>query len=189
MLDKNLRLFQVLFILLLLGLFFTSCKGRQGSAANTVVAESAESKALREKYALILGVDAEPLKKDVRMLAFIDEWYGVPYKYGGKDKSGVDCSSLTSMLLRQVFAVNVSGSAQGLYDQCRQIEVSDLKQGDLVFFKIESKKVSHVGVYITNNRFVHATTKKGVMINDLGEAYYKKYFFAAGKIRSSTENK
>jgi lipoprotein Spr len=59
-----------------------------------------------------------------------------------------------------------------------------MEEGDLVFFKIEGNQVSHIGVYLQNNKFVHATTKKGVIINDLDELYYKKYYFKSGRINN-----
>jgi cell wall-associated NlpC family hydrolase len=186
LLDKNIRLIQALFILILLGLFFTSCRGNRDTKSTArVEAESAEVKALREKYALQLGVEAEALKRQAALLRFVDEWYGVPYKYGGKDKNGIDCSAFSSLLLLNVYGITAGGSAQGMYEQCKTVEVAELKEGDLVFFKIESKKVSHVGVYLMNNKFIHATTRKGVMINDLNETYYKKYFFAGGKLKTT----
>ena len=57
-----------------------------------------------------------------------------------------------------------------------------MKEGDLVFFKIGQSTVSHVGVYLANDRFVHASTSSGVMISDLNEAYWKKYYAGGGRI-------
>lgn len=121
---------------------------------------------------------------DINNLAlyqFIDEWYGTPYKYAGKSKSGVDCSGFTGILLREVFGKEVSGSSASIYNGCEKILKEELKEGDLVFFRIESKEISHVGVYLQNNRFVHASTVGGVMINDLQKEYYVKYFAGAGR--------
>jgi murein DD-endopeptidase / murein LD-carboxypeptidase len=179
LLDKSFRLFRILFLAALLALFLSSCRSSRNGSTNT--SSNAEEISLKEKYALQLGVDKKELS-NVSLLKFVDEWYGIPYKYGGKDKSGIDCSAFSCQLLKQVFGKTFSGSAQGLHDQCKSVKPSSLKTGDLVFFKIENTKVSHVGVYLMNNKFVHATTKKGVMINDLGENYYKKYFYAGGRI-------
>ena len=54
----------------------------------------------------------------------------------------------------------------------------------MVFFKIENDNINHIGIYLQNNKFVHASTKKGIMIDDLDEAYYKKYFFKAGRLKN-----
>ena len=70
-----------------------------------------------------------------------------------------------------------------MYNQCKHISKQELQEGDLVFFRIDSKDISHVGIYLQNNKFVHATTKAGVMIDDLDEEYYKKYFISGGKTK------
>jgi lipoprotein Spr len=141
----------------------------------------AAGRQLLGKYSSLLGVEEKQIS-DVRLYRFIDEWYGTPYKYAGKTKSGVDCSGFSSALYREVYGKNISGSASGIYEQCRVISQGKLHEGDLVFFKIESGKVSHVGVYLQNNKFVHASTKKGVVISDLDEPYYKKYFYKGGRL-------
>jgi lipoprotein Spr len=143
---------------------------------------SSKEKKLADKYATMLGVSPEQVDH-IALYKFIDDWYGVPYKYGGKNKNGIDCSNFTSTLYADVYNVKVSGSSSGIYQQCEQVSKSKLKEGDLVFFKIDQDKISHIGIYLMNNKFVHATTKKGVMIDDLDEAYYKKYFYKAGRLK------
>lgn len=152
---------------------------------------SATSKAdqeLKKKYAGLLGVTEKEVT-NVKLYRFIDEWYAVPYKYGGKAKTGVDCSGFTSILLRDVYGIELVGSANSMHEACENVKEKDLKEGDLVFFKINSNKVSHVGVYLQNRRFVHASTKRGIVINNLDEAYYKKYFFKGGRPKSTASSK
>lgn len=157
-------------------LLFASCK----SSKNTTNTESLSSKKTRTKYASLIGVSENQIS-NINLYSFIDEWYGVPYKYSGKTKSGIDCSGFTSLLLQKVYSKNIGGSASSIYDQCKSISKKDLQAGDLVFFKIESDKISHIGVYLQNNKFVHASTKKGVIINDLNEDYYKKYYYKSAR--------
>ena len=73
--------------------------------------------------------------------------------------------------------------ANDIYIQSVKSEIKEAKSGDLVFFKINSKTVSHIGVYIKDDFFVHASSSRGVMISNLDEAYYKEYFFCIGKIK------
>ncbi|HEU4717688.1 MAG TPA: NlpC/P60 family protein [Bacteroidia bacterium] len=164
------RITPVLFLLLV------ACHGQKH------VASSDSDNALRKKYAGILQVDEKEIT-NLRLYRFIDEWYGVPYKYGGKTKAGIDCSGLTCTLYSEVYGKTISGSAASLNDQCEEVKEKNLAEGDLVFFKIGSDKVSHVGVYLQNRHFVHASTHKGVMISSLDEAYYQKYFFRGGKLK------
>jgi len=81
-----------------------------------------------------------------------------------------------------VYNITITGSVVDIYKNCKHIKASQLKEGDLVFFKINKRSVSHVGVYLHNQKFVHASVHTGVTIDDLGEDYYKKYFCGAGRI-------
>jgi murein DD-endopeptidase / murein LD-carboxypeptidase len=138
-------------------------------------------KELIKKYATLMNISESDLK-NVKLLEFIDEWYGVPYKYGGKSKEGVDCSNFTTLLMQNVYNKTIVGPSESIQKSTKEININNLKEGDLVFFKIEQKKVSHVGIIIHDKYFVHATTKKGVMLNHLDENYYKKYFYKAGRL-------
>jgi murein DD-endopeptidase / murein LD-carboxypeptidase len=193
------RILYLLFICAFLSHFLSSCgssKNSTGKKAKTEKAskkESAESaaerarkeaeRAIKVKYADILGVSINDIQ-NTRLYEFIDEWEGVPYKYGGRAKSGVDCSNFATLIYENVYSKNLTGSCANLYEMCKNISQNDLKEGDLVFFKIEKGKISHVGVYLGNKKFVHATTKKGVMINCLDESYYKKYYYNGGRFKN-----
>ena len=161
---------------------FFSCTSQQHA---TVSESSKADAALKKKYATILGVDEKQIT-NLALYKFIDEWYGTPYKYGGKTKEGIDCSDLVCVLYAQVYKKTISGSASSLYDNCDVIAQKNLEEGDLVFFKIDSDKVSHVGIYLQNRHFLHASSHHGVIINSLDEAYYVKYFFKGGRIKSVT---
>ncbi|GAB4143517.1 MAG: NlpC/P60 family protein [Bacteroidia bacterium] len=168
-------------LLALLAIFFvlfeSGCKNSK-SATET----KDNNKSLKEKYAAILGVPTSEIQ-NVTLYKFIDEWYGVPYKYGGKSKDGVDCSGFTSILQSRVYNKTIEGSAASIFNDCKPLSQNELKEGDLVFFKISGDKISHVGVYLQNRKFVHASTKKGVIINSLDEDYYRKYYYKGGRIK------
>ena len=100
-----------------------------------------------------------------------------------KNKNGIDCSNFTSTLYSNVYSKPLTGSSSSIFNQCKVISKNNLEEGDLVFFKIDGDNISHIGVYLQNNKFVHATTKKGVMIDDLDEEYYKKYYYKGGRIK------
>ncbi len=137
---------------------------------------------LKKKYADILGVSESDIKNE-KLYQFINEWYGTPYKYGGKDKHGIDCSGMTSVLYNAVYQKTISSSTKALVNEVKKIKTSDLKEGDLVFFNTNGKSISHVGVYLQNNKFVHASTKRGVMISNLSEPYYVKTYVSAGRVK------
>ncbi|OFZ00922.1 MAG: hypothetical protein A3K10_02245 [Bacteroidetes bacterium RIFCSPLOWO2_12_FULL_31_6] len=174
--------FLILSILLFFAVSISSCRSHKDASNNELNTSAPKSKKVKEKYATLLNVEENRIE-NVKLYSFIDEWYGVPYKYGGKNKSGIDCSNFTSTLYSNTYGKSISGSSSSIFEQCKVISKSNLEEGDLVFFKIDGDKISHIGVYLQNNKFVHATTKKGVMINDLDELYYKKYFYKAGRIK------
>jgi lipoprotein Spr len=77
----------------------------------------------------------------------------------------------------------MNGTARDLFKEAEPIRKSDLREGDLVFFRINKKRISHVGIFLGQNKFVHSSTQKGVTISDLDEPYYQKYFYKAGRIK------
>ena len=138
---------------------------------------------LQFKYAILTNSPVEELNNP-RLLLFMDQWYGVPYHYGGKTKDGIDCSAFTCLLISDVYNVNqLPRMSAEQYKATRRIPKKDLREGDLVFFHTLGKghKVTHVGVYLYNNRFVHASVA-GVQISDLSEGYYLHHYVGAGRV-------
>ncbi|MBK8952163.1 MAG: C40 family peptidase [Chitinophagaceae bacterium] len=116
------------------------------------------------------------------LLESVDEWYGVRYRMGGTTKKGVDCSGFTSAIYLAAFGYVLPRVSREQYRVSRKISTTELKEGDLVFFNTRGRGVSHVGVYLGNNKFIHASVSKGVMVNDLFETYYLQRFVGAGRI-------
>ncbi len=114
-------------------------------------------------------------------------WIGTSYKYGGKSRSGVDCSGLTGLIYKNVYGKNLSRSSAGiLQDNCSKIKKSSLKEGDLVFFRTDGKKSStpnHVGIYLKEDKFIHASTSKGVIVSSMTQDYYVRTFITGGKVK------
>ncbi|MBA3662777.1 MAG: C40 family peptidase [Bacteroidetes bacterium] len=132
-----------------------------------------------------LGITSKEIKQS-KLYSFIDEWYGAPYKYGGCLKSGVDCSCFTDLLYESVYDRKTARSSGDIFKECDKISNENLKEGDLVFFITNGKSISHVGIYLKNDKFVHASSSKGVIISDLKEAYYKKTFYSAGRLKHTS---
>jgi cell wall-associated NlpC family hydrolase len=137
---------------------------------------------LQFKYAILLDVPVEEVN-DEKLFSFIESWYGTPYRYGGFSRDGVDCSGFTQALMSNIYQLNVPRISAEQYNQSKRISKKDLKEGDLVFFKTNGSTISHVGVYLRNNKFVHASTSGGVMINDLSDDYYARRFAGSGRVR------
>ncbi len=159
--------------------FFVSCHGSKKTTTSTEVATTKVSDVKIKTVATALGVSEKEIR-DKKLYQFVEEWYGVPYKYGGCSKNGTDCSCLTINLYSSVYKKQLPRNADDMAKACDKVSERKADEGDMVFFKINSKTVSHVGVILKNNKFVHASTSKGVLISDLNEAYYKKYFYCYG---------
>ncbi len=138
--------------------------------------------ALQFKYAMMMDVDVESLK-NITLLGFIDNWFGTRYRLGGTTKRGIDCSALTGSLLMAVYGFALPRTARQQYKSTEHINKEDLKEGDLVFFNTHGG-VSHVGLYLENNYFVHASSSQGVTISCLEDPYYAKRFICGGRAES-----
>jgi lipoprotein Spr len=115
---------------------------------------------------------------------FINEWIGIPYKLGGKTKKGIDCSQFTKRLYRDVYSLELKDVAYKQWSQTNRIPKTNLIIGDIVFFNSRiSPSGWHCGIYIGNDKFVHAANKsEGVKISSLNEPKYKKSYKGAGRL-------
>ncbi len=137
---------------------------------------------LQVKYAVLLNTPAEEVKNK-KMFEFIDDWYGTPYRLGGTTKKGVDCSAFSQFLFAAVYGFSIPRTAREQYNLTDRISRTQLKEGDLIFFNTRGG-VSHVGIYLQNNKFVHASTSGGVMISDIFEEYWARKFVGVGRLKS-----
>ncbi|WLQ12720.1 NlpC/P60 family protein [Hahella aquimaris] len=112
-----------------------------------------------------------------------DEWRGVDYRYGGLDKSGVDCSGLVYLTFQERFDAKLPRTTKGLAQKGRQVSRKELQPGDLVFFKPSGWKGLHVGIYVENNRFLHASTSNGVELAYLHNGYWADHFWQARRVK------
>jgi NlpC/P60 family len=132
------------------------------------------------KYAMMLDVDVESLK-NLSLFGFIENWFGTRYRMGGTTKKGIDCSALTGSLLMAVYGFTVPRTARLQYKATQHIKKKALKEGDLVFFNTRGG-VSHVGLYLDNDYFVHSSSNGGVTISSLNDNYYEKRFICGGRV-------
>lgn len=166
--------------------FLCSCGSSRKTTQHTAAPHKL-TRALKHKYADILHVRPKDIRNK-KLFLFLESWKNVTYKYGGNSlQEGTDCSGFVHQLYQSVYDLNVKRNAAQLYEESKHIRQRKLKEGNLVFFiTLGGKKVSHVGVYLTNNYFVHLNNK-GLLFTNLDESYWKKHFKAAGKITKSID--
>ncbi len=134
------------------------------------------------KYAILMNAPVEELDNE-KMLTFIDEWYGTRYRFGGSDKTGIDCSAFVQLFMSTMYGFTLPRISKEQYLQTFRIQKNSLQEGDLVFFHTTRRGISHVGIYLRNNKFVHASTAGGVTISDMSEGYYAQRFVCGGRVR------
>jgi cell wall-associated NlpC family hydrolase len=137
---------------------------------------------IQYKYFESKGVSMDSAT-DIQLFFKSYEWAGTRYRYGAAVKQkGTDCSGFVCSVYRDVYCIDLPRSSSGIWPKTTAVQKQDLREGDVVFFKIKKGKISHVGIYLGNNKFIHAAVLGGVIINDLDEPYYKKYFYMGGRI-------
>ena len=129
---------------------------------------------------------ASSVASDLMMYAL--SLVGVNYKYGGRSPdSGLDCSGFVSHVFEHVASLPLPHNAQAISRAGKRIASAELRPGDLVFFNTLRKAFSHVGIYLGDNRFVHASSSStgDVMISDMSDKYWAKRFDGARRLLTS----
>ncbi len=170
-------LFFVLFVVL-----FSSCKTRQHSG----LYDPKEVAQLSNK----LGISLSNLDKDddynMPLYAETSLWLGVPYRYGGMSRRGLDCSGFAYLIYQKVYRMDIPRSTTDLSKmRMKSVSKKSLRTGDLVFFATtgSKKKISHVGIYLKDGFFIHASTSRGVVVDHLDTGYYSQTWRKGGRIR------
>jgi lipoprotein Spr len=155
-----------LLLLLLITLFFIpACR----SSARFSTSKSNDNRTIPR--------DQEILRESSFLNNIINQWLHTPYKYGGMSKSGVDCSGFSSIVMQEVYNIKVPRTAEDQYNAGEKIRDAWRAPGDLVFFKnFRGHGIDHVGIFLGNNRFAHASESKGVIVSELDEEYYRKRY-------------
>lgn len=112
----------------------------------------------------------------------IEKYWGTPYRFGGMSRRGFDCSGFIKTIFYEVYKIKLPRSSKIQYKTGYYVSKRNLKYGDLIFFNTSGRGVSHVGVYIGNNKFAHASSSKGVTVSNLSNVYYKKRYYGARRV-------
>ena len=176
---------------------YSERRNRGGSASDSTSVTSKEKKKPipQSGHGLVTDewarLDIKLDRKDNKTLyKELKRWLGTPYVYGEHTcGEGTDCSGMVMEVYQKIYGIKVHrNSAKMLEQNCEPIDLDDLKEGDLVFFITSSDgHVSHVGIYLKENKFVHASSSRGVTVDDLRQNYYATHFHAAARVTTKKE--
>lgn len=156
---------------------------KDNTATKATKSDDEEESLAKDYLSQIMGV-AMSATSNMKLFNFVYDWLGTPYHFGGSSKKGTDCSGFTKQLYSQVFNMDIERNSRDIFSMVTPIAKEDLQPGDLVFFKIHSRRISHVGIYLGNDRFAHASSR-GVAISSLDDDYYRRYFYRGGRMLES----
>ena len=137
-------------------------------------------------YSALLGKDMPDISHSMnyvagRVIASSMDYIGVPYVFGGTSPYGFDCSGYVQYVFANA-GISLPRTADVQYEVGTPISTTDLVSGDLVFFSTYTYGASHVGIYLGENKFIHASSSRGVTIDSLGSSYWSSHYIGARRI-------
>lgn len=144
-----------------------------------------EVQTLSQKLNIPLDHKNEADDKNIPLYVQCASWIGTKYRYGGNTKKGIDCSGMVKNIYSTVYNMTISRSTKTQFSESKKISKNKAVPGDLIFFSTNKKKNSptHVGIYLKDDKFIHASSSKGVIVSSLNENYYTKYFMNFRRIK------
>ncbi|MDG5814373.1 NlpC/P60 family protein [Chitinispirillales bacterium ANBcel5] len=117
-----------------------------------------------------------------RLKQAVESYLGVPYQFGGTSRSGIDCSGLVLRVFDEVYNIQLPHSSRKMRERGISILPANARAGDLVFFRGNSNRINHVGIYMGERRFVHASSSRGVIYSNLDQDYYRRRYAGMRRI-------
>lgn len=165
--------------------FAAQAKSTQPAKTTTKAKTTAKAPAPKPKAAA--PAKKAPSRDDIlkadasKLISHAMGYIGTRYKTAGMSPSGFDCSGFTSYVFKNALGITLPHSSKSQSTLGTAVAKADLREGDIVYFNTNGKGVSHVGIYIGNNKFIHASSK-GIAVTSLSEAYYVKRYMGARRI-------
>ncbi|MCX8956530.1 bifunctional murein DD-endopeptidase/murein LD-carboxypeptidase [Erwinia psidii] len=164
------------------------------SSTNTSNNAQTDTHAVKDKNGFLLQASQDEFEQLVqnvdiksRLMEQYSDWKGVRYRLGGTNKRGIDCSAFVQTTFREQFGMDLPRSTYEQEDAGKSIQRARLRPGDLVLFRAGSTG-RHVGIYLGNDNFVHASTSNGVTISNMNEAYWKNRYRDARRVLNRSQS-
>ena len=162
----------------------TKTAGNTTAQSPSKPSEKTADKVVAKKSDKTAKKTTKPAAKPTNLEKYAKEWLGAKYVYGAASKRKTDCSGYVMQVYKGFYGISLDHSAQHIYDDGRgySIKRKKLQEGDLVFFG-NFWKISHVGIYLKGNRFIHASTSKGVVITPMDDNYWASKYKGARRFK------
>ncbi len=139
-----------------------------------------------------LQTSSQPHQSFGHMRTFFNEvtqYFGTKYRWGGQTPAGFDCSGFVGFMYNKVFNMRLPRTSREMSAIGTKVERDQLQPGDLVFFQSKGQRINHVGIFIGNDTFVHSSTSRGVVEEQLKQNYFEKKFAGAVRLLDLSVNK
>lgn len=193
--------FKFVFMILLGITFFTGCSYKysektvtiskdryydydqpfQSASLENTLKQNKIEKRIQKQIANNNNKNIATLNLNDELYDFYKEWEGVRYKFGGESKDGIDCSAFIQKVFEKNFNMTLPRTTKEQAEIGKEINKNELATGDLIFFKT-GRYSRHVGIYIEDGKFIHASTSKGVTISTLDNSYFSKHYWKSLRI-------
>lgn len=187
------RIKNISLLLIISTFIFTGCSTKTINEEDTIIGtfhtiEQDNNENITQEYLNQNNLDnisylnhiSQKNKISEELLDFYQEWKGVKYRFGGYTKKGIDCSALVQKALLEKFDFLLPRTTKNQVLVGTPVNKQDLQVGDLIFFK--NGRTRHVGIYIDDGKFIHASRKVGVTISELDNTYFKKRYWKAQRV-------
>ncbi|PSU14789.1 hypothetical protein C9J03_00095 [Photobacterium gaetbulicola] len=158
-------------------IWLSGCSSSPNTAASDDALDNTQTNAPRYEF-VEMNV---PIHQSPSLDSVYRQWRGTPYRLGGTTKAGIDCSAFVQIGLAEVFQQKLPRTTGEQVRQGKWVAITELQEGDLVFFKT-GRTLRHVGIYLGESRFLHASTSQGVMISNLKNPYWRSTYWQARRV-------
>ncbi len=160
-------------IFILLALFMNSCASTSQPSMPPI------------KHPTTDSAVSYPSTLEQQLRSEVHKWVGTPHRMGGTDHSGIDCSGFVQRIYKDVFGLQLPRTTAGQVQYGKKITDQSLQTGDLVFFR-PSRRVRHVGIYLGEGEFAHASKTKGVMVSRMDDPYWRHVYWTSRRVLSES---
>jgi probable lipoprotein NlpC len=172
---RKIALMNRLILIVILGFYLAACSSVPSSRPETMVSSGA----------LTPSGDVVDMSNHAQvrsqLLEQLSEWEGVPYRYGGLSKQGVDCSGFIYLTFAEEFGIRIPRTTQSQVLKGKVIEQGDLLPGDLIFFNTGYNQ-RHIGIYVGKKQFIHTSSSRGVMLSRLDNPYWQSAYWHSRRV-------